>query len=202
MSGDSMVRIRLRKSKEEKEIERKIRSRKARATLQNYISNLERLQKRVFEIGKEAARLGDEKLMRRQAAKFLALESRINQARKLLLLMEEAEAQKELVKISSSFITFSKDIVDSIAEGPGVDKIAKMHVEFEKAMMKVESIEEALSVVVDAASESILTSGEFDDEKVNEVVKMLEGEAGVEERELDARIEKRLREVEEMMRKG
>jgi len=33
------------------------------------------------------------------------------------------------------------------------------------------------------------------------VVKMLEGEAGVEEKELDARIEERLREVEEMMKK-
>lgn len=197
-----MVRIKLRKSKEEKEIERKIRAKKAKAMLQNYISNLERLQKRIFEIGMEAAKLGDEKLVKRQAVKFLALENRINQARKLLLLMEEAEAQKELVKVSSSFLTFSKDIVDSIAEGPGVDKIAKMHVEFEKAMMRVESIEEALSVVVDAASESILTSGEFDDEKVSEVVRMLESEAGVEEKELDAKIEERLREVEDMMRKG
>lgn len=197
-----MVRIKLRKSKEEKEIERKIRAKKAKAMLQNYISNLERLQKRIFEIGMEAAKLGDEKLVKRQAVKFLALENRINQARKLLLLMEEAEAQKELIKVSSSFLTFSKDIVDSIAEGPGVDKIAKMHVEFEKAMMRVESIEEALSVVVDAASESILTSGEFDDEKVSEVVRMLESEAGVEEKELDAKIEERLREVEDMMRKG
>ena len=197
-----MVRIKLRKSKEEKEIERKIRTRKAKAMLQNYISNLESLQKRMFELGKEAAKLGDARLTKRQAAKYLALENRINQARKLLLLMEEAEAQKELVKVSSSFITFSKDIIDSIAEGPDVDKLAKMHVELEKAMAKAESLEEALSVVVDAASESILTSGEFDDEKVSEVVRMLEGEAGVEEKELDARIEERLREVEEMMRKG
>ncbi len=197
-----MVKIKLRKSKEEKEIERKIRAKKAKMMLQNYISSLEKLQKRIFDLGKGAAKLGDERLMRRQAAKYLALENRVNQARKLLLLMEEAEAQKELVKVSSSFITFSKDIVDSIAEGPNIDKLARMHVELEKAMAKVESIEEALSVVVDAASESILTSGEFDDEKVNEVVKMLEGEAGVEEKELDARIEERLREVEDMMRKG
>lgn len=196
-----MVKIKLRKSKEEKEIERKIRTRKAKAMLQSYITNLERLQKRIFELGKEAAKLNDSKLMRRQAAKYLALENRVNQARKLMLLMEEAEAQKELVKVSSSFITFSKDVVDSIAEGPDINKIAEMHVDLEKAMMRAESVEEALSVVVDAASESILTSGEFDDEKVNEVVRMLESEAGVEEKELDTRIEERLREVEEMMKK-
>jgi len=113
----------------------------------------------------------------------------------------QAEAQKELVKVSSSFITFSKDIVDSISEGPDIDKIAKMHVDLEKAMMKAESIEETLSVVVDAASESILTAGEFDDEKVQEVAKMIEGETGVEESEIDARIEERIREVEERMKR-
>ena len=196
-----MVKIKFRKSKEEKEIERKIRTRKAKAMLQSYITNLERLQRKIFELGKKAAKLNDSKLMRRQAAKYLALENRINQAKKLLILIEEAEAQKELVKVSSSFITFSKDVVDSIAEGPDVDRIAKMHVDLEKAMMKAESVEEALSVVVDAASESILAGGEFDDRKVNEVVKMLEGEAGVEEKELDAKIEEKLREVEEMMKK-
>lgn len=192
-----MPRIKLRKSKEEKEIERKIRARKAKAILQNYINNLERLQRRIYEHGKEAAKLGDEKLLRRQAAKYLALENRMKQARKLLLLMEEAEVQKELVRISSSFITFSKDIIDSIAEGPDVEKIAKTHVEFEKAMAKAEGIEEALSVVMDAASESILTSGEFNEEKVDEIVKLIEGEVGIEEFDFD----KKLRDVEELMKK-
>lgn len=196
-----MVRIKLRKSKEEKEIERKIRTKKAKTMLQSYITNLERLQKKIFELGKQAAKLGDDKLVKRQAAKYLALENRINQAKKLLLLMEEAEAQKELVRISSSFITFSKDIVDSITEGPDVDKIAKMSVELEKAMAKAESIEETLSVVVDAASESILMSGEFNDEKISEIVKMFEGEAKVEESELDIKIKKKLKEIEDMMRK-
>ncbi len=196
-----MVMIKFRKSKEEKEIERKIRTRKAKSMLQNYISNLARLQKKIFELGKEAAKLNDQKLLKRQVIKYLAIENRINQAKKLLLLIEEAEAQKELVKISASFITFNKDIVDSIAEGPNVKDIAKRHVDLEKAMMKVESIEEALSVVVDAASESILTSGEFDDQKVEEVMRILESEAGVETAEIDERIERRLREVEEMMKR-
>lgn len=191
--------LKIRKSREEKEIERKIRARKAITMLQNYISNLERLQKKIFDLGREAAKLNDSKLVRRQAAKYLALENRINQAKKLMILLEEAEAQKELVKVSSTFLTFSKDIIDSIAEGPDAEKIAKMHVDFEKAMMKVEGLEEVLSTVIDAASENILTGGEFDDKKVDEVVKLLEGESGL--KELDARIEERLREVEEMMKK-
>ncbi len=189
------------KSKREKEIERKIRARRARVMLQNYIANLERLQKRIFLLGKEARKLSDDKLARRQAIKFLALDSRINQAKKLLLIMEEAEAQKELVKISSSFITFTKDIVKSIAEGPDASKIANMQGEFEKAMSKAEGLEEVLSVVVDTANESILSSGDFNDEKVSSIMKILDNEAGVEEKDIDLAIEKRLKEVEDMMKR-
>ncbi|GIU72210.1 MAG: hypothetical protein KatS3mg003_1689 [Candidatus Nitrosocaldaceae archaeon] len=189
------------KSKREKEMERKIRARKAKIMLQNYIVNLERLQKRIFTLGKEAKKLGDDKLVRRQAIKFLALESRINQAKKLLLLMEEAEAQKELVKISSSFITFTKDIANSIAEGPDASKITKMQGEFEKAMEKAEGLEEVLSVVVDTANESILSNGEFNDQKVAEVMKILDSESTVEEKNLDVSIEQKLKEVEDMMKR-
>lgn len=182
-------------------MERKIRARKAKIMLQNYIVNLERLQKRIFTLGKEAKKLGDDKLVRRQAIKFLALESRINQAKKLLLLMEEAEAQKELVKISSSFITFTKDIANSIAEGPDASKITKMQGEFEKAMEKAEGLEEVLSVVVDTANESILSNGEFNDQKVAEVMKILDSESTVEEKNLDVSIEQKLKEVEDMMKR-
>ena len=80
------------KSKKEIEIERKIRARKVRLLLQNYITMLEHLQKKIFKLGVEAKRLNDHKLTRRQAVKLLAIESRINQAKRLLLIMEEAEA--------------------------------------------------------------------------------------------------------------
>ena len=183
------------KSKEEKEIERKIRIRKAKAQLKNYISGLEKLQKKVLELGREASQIGDKKLVKRQAEKYLALENRIRQAKRLLILMEEAEAQRELVKITSTFIAFSKDIVDSIVEGPDVKDVAKMHVELEKAMAKAESLEEVLSVIIDSASESIL-SGDFDEGVVEEVVKMFESESKSKE------IDEKIREIEEMMKRG
>jgi len=184
--------MRFFKSKEEREIERKIRIRKAKAQLKSYISGLESLQKKVLELGREASKIGDRKLVRRQAEKYLALENRIRQAKKLLILMEEAEAQRELVKITSSFIAFSRDIVDSIVEGPDVKDVAKMHVELEKAMAKAESLEEALSVVIDSASESILSS-HFDEEVVEDVVRMFESES--------EEIDKKIKEIEELMKK-
>ena len=193
------------KSKEKKEIERKIRIRKSKTVVQSYISKIEILQKRVFSQGKDYAKLGENKMVRSQASKYLALESRIRQAKKLLLLMEEAEIQRELVNVSGSFIQFSKDIVNSIAEAPKVGDLTKVQVRFEEAMTKVEGIEEALNTVIDASSEGILTGEAFSEEKINEIANLLEGEPGLEEKEkdseLDKEIEKKMKNIEEMMKK-
>ncbi|WP_297073767.1 hypothetical protein [Thermococcus sp.] len=177
------------KSKEEKEIERKIRARKAKMALKQYISNLEALKRRVFLQGREAAKLRDDALLMRSAVKYLTLENRIKQAKRLLLLMEEAEIQRELVKVSAEFLQFSRDIVESIAEGPGAEDIARMQVEFEKAMTKVESLDEALSAMLDMTSESIL-SGNFDEDVIKETEAFFDIEPS----------EKKIREIEKMMK--
>ena len=186
--------VRFWKSKEEKEIERKVRMRKAKMALKQYINNLENFKRRVFLQGKEAAKLGDETLLKRSAVKYLVLENRIKQAKRLLLLMEEAELQKELVKVSADFIQFSKDIVQSISEGPGAEDIAKIQVNFEKAMGKVENLDEALSTMLDLTSESIL-SGSFDEETIETAESLMMSSAG---EELEPG--KRLKEIEKMMK--
>jgi len=189
------------KSKEEKEIERKIRIRKAKVIVKNYMAKLEKLQKRIFDQGKNFAKLGDEKMVRNQASKYLALQSRIKQAKKLLLLMEEAEIERELVRVSANFIQFSKDIVNSIAEAPKIKDMAKTNVKFEEAMTKVKGIEEALDIAIDVASESIIGGEEFSEEKIEEVAKILKGEAITEEGEIDKEIDEKLKDIEEMMKK-
>ncbi|MBU4223506.1 MAG: hypothetical protein KKA10_18115 [Euryarchaeota archaeon] len=132
------------KSKEEINIERELRYRKARNAVQNYNERLENLQQRVFEQGRQAVKIGDDKFVRRQAAKYLVLQEKIRRGQRMLLLMEEAKLQRELVKTSGDFISFAKDISESIAEGPSVEQIAGMHHEFEKAMQQAEHIDEAL----------------------------------------------------------
>ena len=190
------------KSKEEKEIEREIRYRKARSTLQRYIEKLQNLQRMVYDQGKQAARLGDDKFVARQAAKYLTIQERIKKGQKMLLLMEEARLQREMVKVSGEFITFANDVSQSIAEGPNVEKIATMQVEMEKAMTRAEKIDEALSVAMDMASEGIMSSQDYSEKNVNEIVKSMQSDVEAEEKGLDERISKGIKDVEDAMKKG
>lgn len=190
------------KSKEEKDIEREIRYRRAKSTLKSYIEKLERLQKMVYDQGRQAAKLGDEKFLRRQAGKFLALQEKIKKGQKMLLLMEEVRVQREMVKVSGEFVNFAKDVSESIFEAPDTEAILGMQVELEKAMTRAETIDEALSTAIDMTSEGILSSDNFSDVNVDEIMKTMEGEAETEEKGLDDRISQGLKEVEMMMKKG
>ncbi len=188
------------KSKEELNIERELRYRKARNAVQNYNERMEALQQRVFEQGRQAVKIGDDKFVRRQAAKYLAIQEKIRRGQRMLLLMEEAKLQRELVKTSGDFISFAKDISESISEGPSVEQVAGMQLEFEKAMQQAEHIDEALSVAIDMASDGILSSKDISEKNVESIMQAMEGKAGEEEK-MDERISKGVREVEEMMRK-
>ncbi|OKY77359.1 MAG: putative cell division protein, ESCRT-III/Snf7 family [Candidatus Methanohalarchaeum thermophilum] len=187
--------------REEKELKRNMRYRKAKGKINSYISNLKSLQKKVMKQGREASEINDEKFLKRQAKKYLALQDRIYRGKKLLMRMEEARVNREIVNLSGDFVDFAQDVADSIEEGAEVKDISSAQLEMEKAMNKAESIDEALSTAVDMTSEGILTKGEFDHEKIEEVIEsMSSDEAREEETELDKEISDNLEKIEEEMK--
>lgn len=188
------------KSKAEKDIEREIRYRKAKSTISNYIQNLEKVQKQVFDQGKKAISIGDETFAKRQAKKHVGIQDRIRKGQRLLLLMEEAKLQRNLVNISGDFVVFAKDIAESILEGPDVEQLTEMQIELEKGLARAEQMDEALSVMVESASEGILASENMTDENVDALLRSMEGDAIDEESELDQRISKGVNEIEEKMK--
>lgn len=184
------------KSKQEIEIEREISYRKAKAVINNYIDNCEGIKKRYWDQGVEAARIGDEELLKSFAAGYYTMNDKIKKAKKLLLHMEGIKIQREAVHISSEFVTFAKDMSSSILEGIDFKDLAGMQVELEKAVLKAEQVDMALSASLDMTSEKVLSSPELD------IIKTMEGEAAAGESKLDTKIEEGLKQVEEAMRKG
>ena len=134
--------------------------------------------------------------------KHMAIGERIKKGQRLFLLMEEARLQRDLVNISGDFVDFAKDITESILEGPDVEKIAGMQVEFEKGLVQAEKIDEALSMAVDVASESILGSEDISESSIDSMISSMEGDAIDEEPKLDDRISKGISEIESKMKQN
>lgn len=191
-----------RKSREEREIERKLAYKKSRRVLDKYLQRCQHLQKKYFEQGSEAAHLGDQKLLRRFALGHLSMQERIRKTQKLSLSLEALNLQREEANISTEFVKFAREMSSSIMEGASAESVAKMQVDLEKALAKAETVDVALTSALDMASETILSSPEVSEESIDEAVKSIEGEAEIAELEMDAKIEEGLKKVEEAMKKG
>jgi len=170
--------------------------------MDKYIQRCQFLQKKYFEQGREAARIGDKKLLRRFALGHLSMQERIRKAAKLSLSLEALNLQREEAGISTEFISFTKDVSSSIMEGADPKSVAKMQVDLEKALTRAESVDMALTNALDIASETILTSPDVSEENIDEVVKSIEGDAEVSELEVDAKIDAGLKKIEDSMKKG
>jgi hypothetical protein len=71
-------------------------------------------------------------------------------------------------------LKISRDITQSIAEGPDVNKIAHSQVELEKTLAQSDKISEAVSVALDMASEGFLNSQDYSEKNVDEAVKTIQ----------------------------
>jgi hypothetical protein len=189
------------KSKEEKEIEREVAYREVKVTLNRYIDKCEELRKEYWNSGREAAKLGDQKLLRQFSLGVVSMEDRANRARKLLLYIKGIKLKGEDVKLSGEFVKFAKNISASILEGVDAKSISKMQVELEKAMSRAEQIDIALSTVMDVVSEGILSSPEMSEKNIAEVEQLIQKEAATAESEIDLKIDEKLKRVEEAIRR-
>ena len=187
------------KSKNQKDIEREFRYRQAKTSINKHIQQLEKVQKMVYEQGKQAASIDDTTFVRRQAMKYVSIGERIRKGQRLILLMEEARLQRDLVKISGDFVIFAQDITESILEGPDIDNITEMHLELEKGLSKAEKIDEALSMAVDIASESIMASENMSENSIDSIITSMEGDVIDDESDLDERISKGVKDIENQM---
>lgn len=190
-----------KKSKQEIEIEREISYRKAKSVIKNYIVNCEDIKKRYWEQGVESAKIQDEEMLKRFAAGYFTMNDKINKGKKLLLHMEGIKIQRDAVRVSGEFVAFAKDMSSSILAGVETKDLAGMQVELEKAMLKAEQVDLALSISFDMTNERVLSSPELD-MNLNNIIKTMEGEAAANESKMDDKIGKGLKQIEEAMKKG
>ncbi len=187
-----------KKSKHEIEIEREISYRKAKAVVNNYIGDCESIKKRYWEQGIEAARTGDEEMLKRFAAGYFAMADKIKKGKKLLLHMEGIKIQRDAMRVSSEFVAFAKEMSDTMVEGSDVKDLAAMQAELDKTIMKAEQMDSALSAALDMTNETLIKSSESD-MNLDNIVKTMEGMAG--ESRMDPKIEERIKHIEEAMKK-
>ena len=190
------------KSKRQRELESEIQVRQSKARIERFIRNTKKVEHRYWHLGKQALRLGDREQFSQLAGALLRAREQANQWERYLLQLETLSIRREEVTATGEFIKGISAVTTSILRGASPEQIAAMQLKMEQALVKAEALHELMSVAMDSSADTVFSSGDLDEPRLDEVAGQMHAEAAADERsDYDQRIAHGLKQIEEQMRK-
>jgi len=189
--------------RQKKEIEREVRFKQGLSRVRSYVQKCNQAQKRYWELGKRALKLGDRQQFENIARAYLRTGDTIARWERYLLAMETVSIQRDQVKSTGEFAGSMKALSDSMMVGAKPEDITKMQVELERALTRARTLDETLAAVMDATSDTIFSAEGLSEDSLKEVETAMRGEVEYEvgEAAVDERIARGLQRIEEEMKK-
>jgi hypothetical protein len=185
-----------------KDIEREVKFKQGLSKVRSYVQKCNQAQKRYWELGKRALKLGDRQQFENIAKAYLRTGEMANRWERYLVAMETVSLQRDQVKATGVFAQSMKALSDSMMAGAKPEDITKMQMELEQALTRAETLDETLSAIMDTTSDTIFSAEGLSEESLREVETAMSGEAVHEEgAAADDRIAQGLHRIEEEMKK-
>lgn len=172
-----------RKSKEEKEFERKLRIREALTKLDKYMEDARRISREYEKQAVEAKRFGNDALAKRFASKMLILDRQIKRAKTLQLIIKDLELSREQTGLLKVFVDVANDFSEALSEAEPTAKMAsEIKKNVESAVAKTRRIDIILAEVVDSISDTLLAAEGVKEEEMKNALDRIEAKAAEIER--------------------
>lgn len=196
--------MKLFKSKQDKDIEKRLLIKKTMANMNKYIAQLEQQKLKYIESAKKAKRIGSESQYNLSVSGLKTALAQQRRAEEMLLNFELTSQMKDLTSMTSTFLKGMSSLSRDMAKITSNNDFIKVQKEFEKAMMGVEDTSEKLDMFLetsDSSFESVANSQktEASDEEIRGLI---ENEATEVEDTMDKEIEEQLKEIEKNMIKN
>jgi len=185
-----------------KEIEREVKFKQGLSQVRNYVRKCYQAEKRYWELGKRALKLGDRRQFENIAKAYLRARDMINHWERYLVAMETVSLQRGQVRATGEFTKSMASLSDSMMAGAKPEDITKMQMELERALVKAQTLDETLSTIMDVTTDAIFTGEGLSEESLLQIESAMQSEAVQEEGgALDERIASGLHRIEEEMKK-
>lgn len=167
-----MVQLRKKKkSKQELDLERKLRIRRAKDSMERFSNKCTNLRENYMDQAVEAKRLGNEALVKKFAVRLLNLDNQQKRAKSLVLMMNDMELNLEQLKNWTEMSTAIKDFVDIFeANGVNYEAIAQINLEMEKALNNSEKLSEALDTVLENVGDRLVSFDNVDRKSLDSMI--------------------------------
>ena len=191
------------KSKQEKEIERKIKARQGKKSVERHVQKQRVNIEKYWGLAKRAYRLHDTKMFEQIASFILMTQRDITQWERRLLYFDMVEAQRDQVLAAAEFAQAYQEMAKSMLSSASPADLAKIQKDIEVAMMRSEVMEEAMDSLMEL-SEGMLQDVRVGDQsaELKQIMATLQNEAIAESQApSDSEIEASLRTLEEQMKR-
>lgn len=192
------------KSKQEKEIERKIKARQGKKSVERHVQRQKANIQKYWELAKRAYRLKDQKMFEQIAAFILATQRDVHQWEHRLLYFDMVEARRDQVLAAAEFAAAYQEMAKSMLANSSPAQMAKIQKDIEVGIMRAELMDDFLADLVEMSEEMLADArqGERDGE-LKQIMAALQTEADQEGQVAsDAEIEASLRAIEEQLKRG
>jgi hypothetical protein len=192
------------KSKQEKEIERKLKARQGKKTVERHVSRQRAVIQKYWELAKRAYRLKDAKMFEQIATFILMTQRDITEWERRLIHFDMVEAQRDQVVAAAEFAQAYQEMAKSMLSSTDPASLAKIQKDIEVALMRAEMMDDVLENLMDM-SEGMLENARLDDrnDEIKQIMAALKSEAEEESQAPDdAEIEASLRAIEEQLKRG
>ena len=193
----------LEKRRQTKEIQREVKFKQGLSRVRNYVQKCHQVQKRYWELGKRALKLGDREQFDNIAKAYLRTGDMISRWERSLIAMETVSVQRDQVKATGEFAKSMSSLSESMMDGAKPEDINRLQMSLEQALTKAQMLDETLAAVMDVTSDTIFSSEGLSEEALQQIEATMKGDVEHEETEdLDERIATGIRGIEEEMNKS
>lgn len=194
------------KSSEEREMEAQFKFRQGKSRINRFVQQSQKAADRYWRLAKQSYKLGDQEQFRQLATGYVRARESINRWERYLIKLDALELRRNEVSSTGEFLKSVDAMTGTILRGAKPEDIARMQMDLEKAMHKTEALEQTLDIAMEAAGDSLTGAPELNDDVLKQITVSMEGEpaAATEDtpdKNLDARIDAALKQVETQMRK-
>lgn len=191
----------LRGRRERQEIERKMKARQGRRSIERHIRRQRQNVQRYWELAKRAARLRDQKMFKQIAAFILATQRDITQWERRLLYFDMVQARRDQVLTSAQFAEAYQAMAQSMLAHSSPENLARIQQDIERGFQTAEMMDEMLENLMDISEDLLEDVMSADQEgELRQIMEAIEAEAEQEAQGVeDAEIEAALRAIEEQL---
>ena len=186
-----------RKDKDTKKIEQAIKFRQGLGRVRSYADKLKLGQDKLWSLGRRASELGDTQQLKSISAQYARNQELIARWERYLVKAETSAVRRDHAQLTKDFLDSMSSIGTYMTPDATPKDILEMERNTEKALSEAQAIDEGLSVMMQAAGDSLLEPGDLSGASPAELEKALSQDFTYQHGDLDKELEEL-----ELLRRG